>query len=134
MKYIFRLALVVSFVFYTSSMSWAHNQGEPGQQCVSQGQHLNITHSLQHNSLDPYAHMLGDLGNTESLANSYDLNLKPLVINDLTKLQFRTNDSRSRGAGYTSPYLWGVGQGPGYKNRFQTWTGAPQTGPLPIRR
>ena len=134
MKNILKLALVGAIVFSTSSITWAHDPGEAGQQCVTQGQHLNSTHSLQHNSLDPYAHMLGDLGKTESLANSYDLKLKPLVINDLTKLQFRTYDSRSPAAGYSSPYLQGVGQGPGYRSPFQTWTGTPQTGPLPIRR
>ena len=134
MKNILKLTLTAALLFSTSSASWANNQSTSGQNCIGQGQHLNSVHSLHGDSVDPYAHLLGDLGNTDALANSYDLKLKPMVINDLTKLQFKTYDSRSPGAGYTSPYLWDVGQGPGYKSPFQTWSGAPRSGPMPIRR
>lgn len=108
--------------------------------CITQGDFLNQTHSLHSNSIDPYAHLLPDLSDSNDLATSYDLQLKPLVVNDLSRLQFETRDSSSPAAGYTSPYLWEVGQGPGYKSRYGNWGGSNMSPsrfapfPMPTRR
>lgn len=110
-------------------------------QCITQGDVINQTHSLQSTSLDPYAHLLPDLSQSNnSLGTAYKLDLKPLVVNDLTRLQFNTRDSSSPAAGYTSPYLWEVGQGPGYRSPYRLWNGASQSNtmyspiPMPVRR
>lgn len=127
MKNFLKLALVVSLVFSGSSVSLA-------DRCITQGDQLNLTHSLYSESVDPYSHLLpSDLKGSESLSVTYDLKLKPLVVNDLTKLQFQTYDSRSPAAGYTSPYLWDVGQGPGYRNPMSS-PYSPYGPPMPVRR
>lgn len=108
--------------------------------CISQGDFLNQTHSLYSKSLDPYSYLLPELGSTNDIATSYNLNLKPLVVNDLTKLQFEARNNLSPGAGYTSPYLWEVGQGPSYKPRYGNWNGMVgnpsnySNFPIPVRR
>jgi hypothetical protein len=102
-------------------------------QCLRYGDSLNLTHSLYQESVDPYAHLLPDeLQDANPLATSYKLELKPLVINDLTELQFKTYDSRSPAAGYTSPYLWEVGGGPGYRGNSRYRGYSPS--PFPLRR
>ena len=133
MKNFLKLGLIASITLIVSNTCWADN-------CIRVGDQLNVTHSLQSTSLDPYSHLLPDVGEVNGLAASYDLQLKPLVVNDLTRLQFRTRDSSSPAAGYTSPYLWEVGQGPGYRARWGNWNGAPAGGerfspfPMPVRR
>jgi hypothetical protein len=132
-KNFLKIGLVALLTYSATSLCVADN-------CITQGDAINLTHSLQSTSLDPYSHLLPDLVNTNNLATTYDLNLKPLVVNDLTRLQFETRDSRSPAAGYTSPYLWEVGQGPGYRGRYQLWNGSAQPAtrfspiPMPVRR
>lgn len=137
MKQILKIGIASALFMACAQPSLADN-------CITQGDFLNQTHSLYTKSLDPYAYLLPDLGSSNDIATSYDLNLKPLVVNDLTRLQFETHDNRSPAAGYTSPYLWEVGQGPSYKARYGNWNG-PGFGPgfqpggysnfpIPVRR
>lgn len=101
--------------------------------CLSHGDSLNMSHSLYSESIDPYAHLLPtELQDTNALATSYNLELKPMVVNDLTQLQFNTYDSRSPAAGYTSPYLWEAGGGPGYRSNSRYPGFSPS--PFPVRR
>ena len=102
--------------------------------CFSYADRLNYSHSLNAESVDPYSHLMsGSLdAQVNPLANSYKLDLKPLVVNDLTKLQFKTYDTSSPAAGYTSPYLWEAGGGPGYRGRSRYGNLAPS--PYPFRR
>lgn len=133
MKNFFKLGLVASIALVATNTCWADN-------CIKTGEQLNMTHSLHSTSLDPYSHLLPDLGDVNELATSYDLQLKPLVVNDLTRLQFNTRNTSSPAAGYTSPYLWEAGQGPSYKSRYGNWNGNPMQSqrfspfPMPIRR
>jgi len=126
-KIITKLTLVAALITLATNATSAD--------CITQGNEINQTHSLYSKSIDPYAHLLPDLGSVDSLATDYNLDLKPLVVNDLSKLQFRTYDSRSPAAGYTSPYLWDVGQGPGYRSRSGVWSGGsryPGFSPVPV--
>lgn len=124
----------------SASLILVLGQAALADHCISQGEFLNQTHSLHTDSLDPYSYLLPDLSSNNDIATSYDLNLKPLVVNDLTRLQFETRDNLSPAAGYTSPYLWEVGQGPTYKARYGNWNGsgfAPynySNFPIPVRR
>lgn len=132
MKKFLKLVLVAAFVVTTIQASCA-------DQCITQGDHLNKAHSLHSDSIDPYAFLLPDLGPADSLANTYDLKLNVRGLNNLNELQFETYDNRGVGAGYTSPYLWEVGQGPGYRSRFQMNRGASGASrfspiPMPVRR
>ena len=121
-----RVALTAALVASVSGLYTA-------DQCLNYGDSLNMSHSLHQESLDPYAHLLPDeLQDANPLATSYQLDLKPLVVNDLTELQFKTYDSRSPAAGYTSPYLWEVGGGPGYKGGSRYPGFSPS--PFPVRR
>ncbi|MCA9775398.1 MAG: hypothetical protein KC800_01720 [Candidatus Eremiobacteraeota bacterium] len=125
-KFLRRTAL--SFALLVSVTSFGS-----ADQCLNYGDRLNQSHSLYQESIDPYAHLLPDeLEQANPLATSYQLDLKPLVVNDLTQLQFNTYDSRSPAAGYTSPYLWEVGGGPRYKGPGGYGGFAPS--PFPVRR
>jgi hypothetical protein len=66
-------------------------------------------------TIDPYARFLpADLNTTSfELSSSYSIELKPLRADDMSQYQFKTVDNRGLGAGYSSPYLWEVGRGPG---------------------
>jgi hypothetical protein len=119
-------ALTLALLLFAASVSLA-------DQCFHYGDRLNQSHSLYQESLDPYAHLLPDqMEQANPLATSYQLDLKPMVVNDLTQLQFKTYDSSSPAAGYTSPYLWEVGGGPRYKGPGGYGGFAPS--PFPVRR
>jgi hypothetical protein len=121
-----RAALTAALVASVSGLCSA-------DQCLRYGDNLNTSHSLHQESVDPYAHLLPDeLKDANSLATSYQLDLKPLVVNDLTELQFKTYDTRSPAAGYTSPYLWEAGGGPGYRGNSRYRGYSPS--PFPLRR
>ena len=66
-------------------------------------------------TMDPYSQFLpADMDTTSfELSNSYSIDLKPLRADDMSQYQFKTVDNRGLGAGYSSPYLWEVGRGPG---------------------
>ena len=131
MKRLFKIGMI-------STIGFAVIQTAAADNCITQGDFLNQTHSLHSTSLDPYAHLLPRLDAGNDIAAGYNLQLKPLVVNDLSRLQFETRDSSSPAAGYTSPYLWEVGQGPGYKSRYGNWRGSsfgPSSPfPIPTRR
>ena len=92
-----RTALTLALLLSATSVSLA-------DQCLNYGDRLNQSHSLYQESLDPYAHLLPEeMEQANPLATSYQLDLKPMVVNDLTQLQFKTYDSSSPAAGYTSP-------------------------------
>lgn len=119
-------ALTLALLLSAASVSLA-------DQCLQYGDRLNQSHSLYQESIDPYAHLLPEeMEQANPLATSYQLDLKPMVVNDLTQLQFKTYDSRSPAAGYTSPYLWEVGGGPRYKGPGGYGGFAPS--PFPVRR
>ena len=125
-KFLRRTALSLALLVSVTGLSSA-------DQCLNYGDRLNQSHSLYQESVDPYAHLLPDeLEQANPLATSYQLDLKPLVVNDLTQLQFNPYDSRSPAAGYTSPYLWEVGGGPRYKGPGGYGGFAPS--PFPVRR
>lgn len=70
-------------------------------------------------SFDPYARFLPSIDTTSfELSSSYSIQLQPLRADDMSQYQFRTVDNRGLGAGYSSPYLWETGRGPG--GGFQT--------------
>ncbi|MFA5506263.1 MAG: hypothetical protein WC314_01710 [Vulcanimicrobiota bacterium] len=120
-----RGALLMTLVASTTAVGLADH-------CFRYGDNLNLTHSLYQQSVDPYAHLLpDDMAQANPLATSYQLDLKPMMVNDLTQLQFKTYDSRSPAAGYTSPYLWEVGGGPRYKGGGY---GGFSPSPFPVRR
>jgi hypothetical protein len=75
----------------------------------------NCTLSGQMDTIDPYAHLLpADVNMTSfELSNSYSIELKPLRADDMSQYQFQAVDNRGLGAGYSSPYLWEAGRGPG---------------------
>lgn len=127
MKNSFKLTLTAFLVLVGSHPAVA-------DRCITQGDYLNASHSLYSESVDPYAHLLPrNLPPADNLSLTYDLNLKPYVVNDLTQLQFQTYDSRSPAAGYTSPYLWEVGQGPSYRGYSSPYyPGGPGFGPMPL--
>jgi len=121
-----RTALTLALLLSASSVSLA-------DQCLNYGDRLNQSHSLYQESIDPYAHLLPEeMEQANPLATSYQLDLKPMVVNDLTQLQFKTYDSSSPAAGYTSPYLWEVGGGPRYQGPGGYGGFAPS--PFPVRR
>lgn len=66
-------------------------------------------------TFDPYARFLPDnlSSTTFEISNSYSLDLKSLRADDMSQYQFRPVDNRGYGAGYSSPYLWEAGRGPG---------------------
>lgn len=107
--------------------------------CIKQGDDINVVHSLNSSSLDPYSHLLPDIGSVNALATSYKIDFKP-VNNNLSNLQFETRDNTGPGAGYTSPYLWEVGRGPGYRSPYGIGQGSYQNRaryspiPMPVRR
>lgn len=100
----------------------ANTGGHHTTSCVVHGHQLNSTHNMAGAPLEPYSHMLPlGLKDTAPDINPYSLNLKPLRANDLSKLQFETRDNLSKGAGYSSPYLWEVGRGPSYQPTQRGW-------------
>lgn len=81
---------------------------------------LSTNHTVNAQFVEPYSQYI----DSESLSSAaqddpFSLQLKPLKANVLSELQFKTQNNRGVGAGYTSPYLWEVGRGPGYQNPSQ---------------
>ncbi len=106
-----------------------------GQDCVTMSGHLNAAHSLSSSSLEPFAHMLpANLDANAIDMSAYQLDLKPLQLNDITRLQFYTRDNLGVGAGYTSPYLWEAGRGPGPRMNSGPWSPGMMPAPYPGRR
>lgn len=86
--------------------------GDPQSACLQQG----YSSSSQASPLDPYAHLLPtDLDMTSfELSNSYSIELKSFRADDMSQYQFiERMNTRDVGAGYSSPYLWEAGNGPG---------------------
>ena len=111
-----------------SSPAWA-GTGTPGSPC------LDGHYSLSGGIADPFANFLpSDLESFE-LSRSYSIELKPFRADDMSQYQFKTVDNRGLGAGYSSPYLWEVGRGPGQALPSGTWN-APMDGrgysPIPM--
>lgn len=113
MKHLPTLILAASLAL--SSAAFAGTGGTSNTSCVVHGQQLNLSHGFSGTPEEPYGHMLPSLSDSTPDANPYQLQLKPLRANDLSNLQFQTRDNRGPGAGYSSPYLWEVGRGPGYQ-------------------
>lgn len=95
--------------------------------------------SGQVQTIDPFAHFLPSDVNMTSfeLSNSYSIELKPLRADDMSQYQFKTVDNRGLGAGYSSPYLWEVGRGPGSPMLSPgSWSTQPMDGrsysPIPM--
>ncbi len=68
---------------------------------------------------------------------AYKLDLKPLRANQLSELQLNTVNNLGQGAGYASPYLWEVGQGPGFRGNGvfrNSFPGAAPPVPYRVRR
>ncbi len=86
----------------------AAGTGTPSSPCI------NGHYSLRGELVDSYAGFLPSDLNMESfeLSRSYSIELKSFRV-DENQYQFRAVDNRGLGAGYSSPYLWEVGRGPG---------------------
>lgn len=100
---------------------------------------LDGHYSLRGSIVDPFSHFLpSDLDSTSSeLSRSYSIELKPFRADDMSQYQFNTVDNRGMGAGYSSPYLWEVGRGPGAAMPSGRWS-MPMDGraysPIPMGR
>lgn len=92
-----KTVVIIAAIWITSSACQA-------EECITQGDHLNVNHSLRTNSIDPYAHLLPDLGPSDSLANTYNLDLKVKGLGELQNLRFRSSPA----GGYSSPYYQGA--------------------------
>ena len=90
--------------------------GTPGSPC------LNGHYSMRGGLVDSYAGFLPSDLNMESfeLSRSYSIEMKSFRVDD-SQYQFRAVDNRGIGAGYSSPYLWEVGRGPGAAMPSGTW-------------
>lgn len=104
--------------------------GTPGSPCLSGH------YSMRGDVVDSYAGFLPNDLNMESfeLSRSYSIELKSFRV-DENQYQFRAVDNRGLGAGYSSPYLWDVGRGPGAAMPSRNWQ-APMDGraysPIPM--
>lgn len=107
--------LIIAASLALTAVASAGTGGTAHASCVTQGHQLNLSHGFSGTPDEPYGHMLPSLSDSTPDANPYQLELKPLRANDLSNLQFKTRDNLGPGAGYSSPYLWEVGRGPGYQ-------------------
>lgn len=130
MNSIARICLVASFLLV--SPVWA-GSGAPASSC------LDNQYSLRGAIVDPFSSYLpSGLDSTSSeLSRSYSIELKSFRADDMSRYQFKTVDNRGLGAGYSSPYLWEVGRGPGQASPSGRWL-APMDGraysPIPMGR
>ncbi len=136
MKLFANLSLALTIGLTSAALALPANMGT---ECVNIGQSLDAAHSLNSPSIDPYSHLLPQTLDSNAIEmSSYALPLKPLQANDLTRLQFETRDNLGIGAGYSSPYLWEAGRGPGYRSPNGFWgpgmAPAPRPMPYPVRR
>ncbi len=105
--------------------------GTPGSAC------LDGHYSLRGEIRDSFARFLpADIDMTSfELSQSYSIELKSFRADD-SQYQFRAVDNRGLGAGYSSPYLWEVGRGPGAAMPTGTWR-TPMDGraysPIPMQ-
>lgn len=97
------------------------------QTCIGQGLNFNSAVDSQHYG-DSAVIFTDDNFQSTITMEAYRLELKPLRANKLSELQLRTTNNLSSGAGYSSPYLWEVGRGPGLRGP------ANYPGTLPARR
>ncbi len=107
--------------------------GAPATSC------LDGHYSLRGPIVDPFSQFLSSELDSASfeLSRSYSIELKPFRADDMSQYQFKTVDNRGLGAGYSSPYLWEVGRGPGPAMPSGRWS-APMDGraysPIPMGR
>ena len=111
------MKITTAFALLALTLACLCTNSTLADQCITQGDRINSVHSLQSPSIDPYSHLMPDIGSVNSLATTYKIDFKPLN-NNLSNLQFETRDTSGPGAGYTSPYLWEAGQGPGYRSPY----------------
>lgn len=113
MKKFNHLIITVGLALTTSA--WA---GGPvtDPSCITDGASLNQAHSLSSPSFDPYSYLIPSDIDAQRMefSSAYSIDLKPLYSDDMSRYQFKTVDNRGMGAGYSSPYLWEAGRGPGY--------------------
>ena len=117
-------ALAALLLLCLTAPAFAGTGGAQGV-CVQDG----FSNASAQDTLDPYSYLLPSDLNTTSfeLSNSYQIELKPLRADDMSQYQFNTVDNRGLGAGYSSPYMWEAGRGPGGSGMGPTrpW-GTPQ--------
>ena len=109
------MKITILSLFALSILTIPALAGQGGQ--VSPEYDLTTNHSVGGQFQEPYGHYIeGYALGSQPKDDPFQLQLKPLKANVLSELQFKTQDNRSSGAGYSSPYLWEVGRGPGYQN------------------
>ncbi|MGE0491086.1 MAG: hypothetical protein AB7S38_17900 [Vulcanimicrobiota bacterium] len=100
-----------------ASSAWAE---QTKTDCIDDGLHLQG--AVVGNQSDGL--LIQDGSNFQFVPNmeAYKLDLKPLHATRLSELQLQVNNNLGMGAGYSSPYLWEVGRGPGFQG-YSTWNG-----------
>lgn len=112
--------------------AWAGNTSS-GPAC------LDGHYSLSGTISDPFSNFLPSDLDTASfeLSRTYSIDLKAFKADD-SQYQFRAVDNRGWGAGYSSPYLWEVGRGPGPSMQSSGWGNFQMDGraysPIPMGR
>ncbi len=112
MKKFNRLVIAMGLALTTAAWAGGHNSDTS---CISDGSSFNQAHSLSRSSFDPYSYLIPSDIDAQRMefSNAYSIDLKPLYSDDMSRYQFQAVDNRGMGAGYSSPYLWEAGRGPG---------------------